>query len=62
MQDQVLQESSLKQLKWVNFRVDPILRISWILNFFAKCNSREISQKFSIREIQIQIQIIIHGI
>ena len=60
MQDQVLHESSLIQLKWVNFCVDPILRISQILNFSAKCNSREISQKFSIGEIQIQI--IVRGI
>ena len=65
VQDQVLHESSLKQLKWVNFRVDPILRISRILNFSAKCDSRKISQKFSIREIQSKwyiSQIIIRGI
>ena len=54
-QDQLLQESSLKQLKWFNIRVDPILWISRILNFSAKCSSRKILQKFSIHEIQIQI-------
>ena len=33
VQDQVLHESFLIELKWVNFHVDPILRISRILNF-----------------------------
>ena len=41
---------------WSHFytmpRVDPILQISQILNFSAKCNLHEIKQKFSIREIQ----------
>ena len=54
-----------KQDKWVTFLLDTVLQISQILNFSRKWNLHEISQKFSIREIQYAwniSQIIITGI